>query len=70
LLELVNASGIIASGKFLSATARDLRLYAIEIDSDAGTLAVTFDDHTLPETVRPLVRFLRRSAKPQDRGET
>ena len=67
LQTLVQASGILESGTFLSAAGRDLRLYEIEIESGAGIVAVTFDDHTLPEQARPLVSFLRRSAKPQDR---
>lgn len=70
LLELVRASGLVVSGEFLSATGRDLRSYEIEIESDAGAVSVTFDDHTLPEQARPLVSFLRRNAKPQERGET
>ena len=70
LLELVKASGLMASGKFLSAAGRDLRLYEIEVESDSGTVAVTFDDHTLPEKARPLVSFLKRNARPQDRGAT
>jgi hypothetical protein len=67
LQELVQASGILESGKFLSPAGRDLRLYEIQIESGSGIIAVTFDDHTLPEQARPLVSFLRRNAKPQDR---
>jgi hypothetical protein len=68
LQQLVHASGILESGEFLSAAGRDLRLYEIQIESGAGIIAVTFDDHTLPEQARPLVSFLRRNAKPQEGG--
>ena len=70
LLALVQASGLLTSGEFLSVAGRDLRTYEIQVESAAGSVTVTFDDHTLPEEARPLVRFLRRNAKPQDRGES
>ena len=65
LESLVHASGISASGEFLTPAGRDLRLYEIHVESGAGNVAVTFDDRTLPEQARPLVSFLRRNAKPQ-----
>jgi hypothetical protein len=42
-------------------------LYEIHVEGGAGSVAVTFDDHSLPERARPLVSFLRRNAKPQGR---
>jgi hypothetical protein len=68
LESLVEASRLSASGEFLSPAARDLRLYAIEFDRGAETIAVTFDDETLPAEARPLVSFLRRNAKPQSQS--
>jgi hypothetical protein len=68
LESLVAASGISVSGEFVTPDARDVRLYAIEVQRGAETVAVTFDDHTLPEQARPLVSFLRRNAKPQPRS--
>ncbi len=65
LESLVQASGLSVSGEFLSPAARDLRLYAIQLERGAETVAVTFDDETLPAEARPLVSFLRRNAKPQ-----
>jgi hypothetical protein len=65
LESLVRASGISASGEFLSPAGRDLRLYEIHLESDTGNVAVTFDDQTLPDQARPLVGFLRRNAKPR-----
>lgn len=69
LQSLVQASGLLESGEFLSPGARDLRLYEIQVESGAGIVAVTFDDRTLPEQARPLVSFLRRCAKPSDGDE-
>jgi hypothetical protein len=68
LESLVQASGLSVSGEFVTADARDLRRYAIEVARGADTIAVTFDDETLPERARPLVSFLRRNAKPQPRS--
>ena len=65
LESLVVASGISVSGEFVTPEARDLRLYAIEVERGADTVAVTWDDQTLPQQARPLVSFLRRNAKPQ-----
>jgi len=70
LVALVGASGLIASGEFLSGSGRDLRLYEINVESEAGRVNVKFDDQTLPEPARPLVSFLRRSARPRERGVT
>jgi hypothetical protein len=68
LESLVQASGLTASGTFLTASGRDLRSYEIQIDNGANSLTVTFDDQTLPERARPLVSFLRRNANPQSEG--
>jgi emfourin len=65
LESLVGASGIIKSGESLAPGARDLRVYEIQVESEAINATVTFDDETLPEQARPLVSFLRRNAKPQ-----
>ena len=69
LQALVQESGILQSGEFRSPAGRDLRLYEIQLDSGAGIIAVTYDDHTLPEQARGLVSFLRRKAKPRDQDE-
>jgi hypothetical protein len=62
---LVQSSGLVASGEFLSPGGRDLRLYEIHVERDAGPLSMTFDDQTLPVQARPLVSFLRRNATPR-----
>lgn len=69
LASLVVESRLPAAGTFLSPAARDLRSYEIHVESDAGSVAVTFDDHTLPERARPLVTFLRRNARPPGAGD-
>ena len=65
LESLVEESGLVSSGEFRSAASRDLRLYEIQLETDTGTVSVTFDDQTLPKRARPLLSFLRRNAKPQ-----
>jgi len=65
LEELVRASGLSASGAFLTPEARDLRLYEIEVESEKENVRVTFDDQSLPEQARPLLSFLRRNARPE-----
>ena len=42
----------------------DLRLHDLVIETDAGTLHLSFDDLTLPEGLKPLVAFLARRSKP------
>ena len=61
---LVESSGLVASGEFLSPGARDLRLYEIQVRRDSGAVSVKFDDQTLPAKARPLVSFLRQNATP------
>jgi hypothetical protein len=65
LESLVKLSGLSESGAKLAAPSRDLHLYEIQVESDAGNISVKFDDSTLPERARPLLSFLRRNAKPQ-----
>lgn len=69
LASLVAESRLPAAGSFRTPDARDLRTYDIRVESDAGNAAVTFDDHTIPDRVRPLVTFLRRNARVQGAGE-
>lgn len=61
---LVQSSGLVSSGEFLSRRGRDLRHYEIHVERGAGDLSVTFDDETLPDQARPLVSYLRKSAIP------
>ena len=65
LESLVHSSGLPASGEFRSPDSRDLRLYEIRVESESHAIAVTFDEHTVPERARPLISFLRRNATPR-----
>ena len=65
LERLVRASGISASGTYLSTTARDLQQYEITIEDDRGRLSVVFDDASVPEAARAMLGFLKERAKPQ-----
>ena len=40
-------------------------LHDFAIETDAGTLHLSFDDLTLPKALKPLVAFLARRIKPQ-----
>lgn len=42
----------------------DLLLHDFSIETDAGTLHLSFDDLTLPKALKPLVAFLARRSKP------
>lgn len=44
--------------------AADLLLHDFAIETDAGTLHLSFDDLTLPKALRPLMAFLARRSKP------
>ena len=44
--------------------AADLRVHDFAIETDAGTLHLSFDDLTLPQALKPLVTFLARRSKP------
>ena len=42
----------------------DLLLHDLAIETDAGTLHLSFDDLTLPRALKPLMAFLARRSKP------
>ena len=42
----------------------DLILHDFAIETDAGSLHLSFDDLTLPTALKPLVAFLTRRSKP------
>ena len=42
----------------------DLLLHDFAIETDAGTLHLSFDDLTLPKALKPLMAFLARRCKP------
>jgi hypothetical protein len=47
--------------------ARDIGHYVITIDAGGHVRRASVDDQTLPESARPLLRFLLQRAKPQPR---
>ena len=65
LERLVQASGINASGTYLSTTARDLQQYEITIEDDRGKHSVVFDDASIHEAPRAMLGILKERAKPQ-----
>ena len=42
----------------------DLPVHEVTIETDAGTLELSFDDMALPKSLKPLVEFLARRSKP------
>lgn len=44
--------------------AADLLLHGFAIETDTGTLHLSFDDLTLPKPLKPLVAFLARRSRP------
>jgi hypothetical protein len=65
LESLVDVSGIVTSGRFLSRDGHDLRTYEITVDRAGDAVAATYDDGTLPDLARPLVGFLRSRSAPK-----
>ena len=65
---LVAASGLDASFERFDDAGRDRKQYEIHIDRDGGAVRVCCDDRCLPETARPLVRFLTERATPRRPG--
>jgi hypothetical protein len=47
--------------------ARDIIYYLITINASGHIRRVSVDDRTLPESARPLLRFLQQCAKPRPR---
>lgn len=52
-----------------SPTARDVHRYEVTVDIDGQTRRLSVDDHTLPESARPLIHFLQRCATVQPRKD-
>jgi hypothetical protein len=62
--QLVAASTLTASWERFAAAARDLKQYEIVIECDGDAIRVCCDDRCLPESARPLVRFLADRSRP------
>ena len=65
LEQLVNASGISASGEFLSISSRDLYQYEITIEDGGSKTSVIFDDESVPQSAKPLIGYLKKCSKPK-----
>lgn len=64
LKRLVKAAPLATLKTARSQGAADLLLHNFAIETDAGTLHLSFDDLTLPRALKPLVAFLARRLKP------
>jgi hypothetical protein len=62
--QLVKASGISASGEFLSNSSRDLHQYEITIEGGGSKITATFDDESIPQSAKPLIGYLKKCSKP------
>jgi hypothetical protein len=61
---LVARAGLKQQARAGPAGARDLAGYQITIESDAGRVAVSFDDMTVPEDADDLLAYLQERAGP------
>ncbi|NER24227.1 MAG: hypothetical protein F6J86_12900 [Symploca sp. SIO1B1] len=62
---LVQQSKIMQTQSSSTPQANDLRSYQFLIEAPVGKYQVSFDDMSLPEDVRPLLKYLQNRAKPQ-----
>jgi Emfourin len=69
LEQLVKASGISASGEFLSDSSRDLHQYEITIEQGASKIYAIFDDESIPQSAKPLIGYLKKCSKPTARDQ-
>lgn len=65
LASLIEQSGIHGLKSSQTPNACDLTCYEIAVETEKGSEQVSFDDMTLPETLRPLVEYLQQRAKVQ-----
>ena len=65
LESLIAGSGLTESFERFSDTGRDLRQYEIVIERDAAVQRICCDDHSVPESARPLMAVLSARARPQ-----
>ena len=62
-------SSIPESGVFLSDSSRDLHQYEITIVDGESKTSVVFDDQSVPQSVKPLIGYLKKCSKPSKPGE-
>ena len=61
----VKSSGILVLKSAHSKAARDVFNYSIAIETSEGAHHVEVDDTTVPESLRPLLNYLRKRAEPR-----
>jgi hypothetical protein len=61
---LVQASGISRSDEVLSDSARDLKQYEIAIEDGNRKTTVIYDDSSIPQSAKSLLRFLKKHSTP------
>ncbi|WP_295472921.1 protealysin inhibitor emfourin [uncultured Pseudomonas sp.] len=64
LRQLVLDSGLRPSDQVTESQNRDAREYELTIEDQSNTLCLVFDEHNIPQAVRPLLGFLQRQARP------
>lgn len=64
LISLVENSRIFQATSQRTPNAADLLTYEFTIETKAGTHQVSFDDLSLPESIRPLLEYLQSQTKP------
>jgi len=64
LEKLASASGIQGNTSVRTQAARDQFQYDIRIEQNNTVSQLSFDDHTVPAAVQPLLAYLKPQAKP------
>jgi len=64
LRQLVEKAGLAKVASARSEGIPDLVLHNLEVETDAGKFKLSFDDITLPDSIRPLIEFLAKRSKP------
>jgi|SRR3954447_2481215 hypothetical protein len=64
LEKLATASGIQGNTLVRTQAARDQFQYEITIDQNGQISKLSFDDHTVPAAVQPLLSYLKPQARP------
>ncbi|MDJ0599394.1 MAG: hypothetical protein QNJ37_11200 [Crocosphaera sp.] len=65
LESLIKQSNILEATSQLTSQARDLGQYQVIVETEKGTVQVSFDDMTVPETAQTLLQYLQELSKPQ-----
>ncbi|MBD8495373.1 protealysin inhibitor emfourin [Pseudomonas syringae] len=69
LKALVQRLDLPGSGQWLDEQSADLKLYEVTVEHQGETVCLIFDEHNIPATVRPLLRFLQEYAARSPTGK-